>query len=364
MHILHVVGARPNFIKAAAVMKALCGCNAKQTLVHTGQHYDTNMSNVFFAELQIQQPHFNLGVGSGTDNRQTAEIMLRLERLVIKCRPDVVFVYGDVNSTVAAALVAFKLLVPICHVEAGLRSFDKTMPEEINRIVTDHLSDTLFAHCEDAVANLRREGIPEERIHFVGNVMIDSLVRFLPLAKEYKSDGLPNKYALVTLHRPSNVDDPKVLNDLVGALVEINAEIEVVFPVHPRTRRRIAEFGIDAGQIRLLDPLSYIQFLALESRATMVITDSGGVQEETTYLKVPCITLRENTERPITVAMGTNILVGQDRSRLKEEVRKVLNRAGMQTITPPLWDGHAAERIATIVAKVFGQESMASAAAV
>ena len=364
MHILHVVGARPNFIKAAAVMKALCAYSVKQTLVHTGQHYDANMSSVFFVELEIPQPHFNLDAGSGTDHSQTAEIVRRIQPILIESRPDILFVYGDVNSTIAASLAGSKLRIPICHVEAGLRSFDKTMPEEINRIVTDHLSEVLFAHCEDAVTNLTREGIPEQRIHFVGNVMIDSLIRFLPLAKQYKLDGLPSRYALLTLHRPFNVDNREVLNEIIKALVEINTELQVVFPVHPRTRRHIAEFGIDARPLRLVDPVSYIQFLALETRATAVITDSGGVQEETTYLKVPCITLRENTERPITVTMGTNVLVGQNRSRLKEEVRRVLNQERTQAITPPLWDGHAAERIASIVMEVFGREAKAAAAAV
>ena len=365
MHILHVVGARPNFIKAAAVIKALRTCNVKQTLVHTGQHYDANMSSIFLVELEIPQPHFNLDAGSETDISQTASIERRIEPILLESRPDILFVYGDVNSTIAASLAGSRLRIPICHVEAGLRSFDNTMPEEINRVVTDHLSDVLFAHCEDAVTNLRREGIPEQRIHFVGNVMIDSLICFLPFAKQHNIDGLPSKYALVTLHRPSNVDNPEVLNEVVKALVEINTDLQVVFPVHPRTHRRIAEFGVATHSLRLIDPVSYIQFLALERRATVVITDSGGVQEETTYLQVPCITLRESTERPITVTLGTNVLVGNNRPRLKEEVRKVLGGHRKQpSIIPPLWDGHAAERIAAIVTKVFGREAKGTAAAV
>src|SRR5881227_3484533 len=324
MHILHVVGARPNFMKAAPVLRAIQNTGQKQTLVHTGQHYDVNMSDVFFQELKIPAPDVNLAVGSGSHAQQTAEIMARFEAVVQQRKPDVVVVYGDVNSTVAAALVCAKLLIPVGHVEAGLRSFDRTMPEEINRLVTDQLADLLFTHCEDADTNLQREGLSREKIHNVGNVMIDSLIRFLPLAERHELNGLPERFALVTLHRPSNVDDPRVLRGILKSLLEINERLRVIFPVHPRTRQAIEALDLDASALHLLDPLPYIEFLALERRAVVVITDSGGVQEETTYLKVPCITLRNNTERPVTVSLGTNVLVGDGGEKLRSEVSKVL----------------------------------------
>ena len=353
MHILHVVGARPNLMKVAPVLSALKQYSKiKQSLIHTGQHYDTNMSDVFFEQLAIPAPDVNLGVGSGSHARQTAEIMTRFEPVVVERKPDLVLVYGDVNSTVATALVCSKLLIQVGHVEAGLRSFDRAMPEEINRLLTDQLADLLFTPSEDGNKNLEREGIPANKVHNVGNVMIDSLVRLLPVAINQKLNGLPKRYVLVTLHRPANVDDDHALKVILGYLLELNSELKVVFPVHPRTRRRIADFGIDVSQLDLREPLPYIEFLALQRRATAVVTDSGGIQEETTYLKVPCLTLRNNTERPVTVTMGTNILVGQDGTMLRAELTKILQGKQKQGTVPPLWDGHAGERIAEILSKL------------
>src|SRR5215469_731091 len=330
MHILHVVGARPNFMKAAPVTRELRGRGARQTLVHTGQHYDSNMSDVFFAQLEMLKPDVNLEVGSGSHARQTAEIMTRFESVVQKSMPDIVLVYGDVNSTVAAALVCSKLSIRIGHVEAGLRSFDRSMPEEINRLLTDQLADLLFTPSEDADQNLKREGIAKEKIHRVGNVMIDSLVRLLPSAEKLPANGFSQRYALVTLHRPSNVDDAECLRKILQCLVDLSESLEIVFPVHPRTRQRLTDFGVDLSRLHLTDPLPYIEFLALQRRACVVITDSGGIQEETTYLQVPCITVRENTERPITVSLGTNTLVGQDMHALKHEVQRITEQKPMK----------------------------------
>ena len=347
MHVLHVVGARPNFMKVAPMLRALETRGAAQSLVHTGQHYDANMSDVFFAQLGMPAPDVNLDVGSGSHAVQTAQIMTRFEPMLLSRKPDLVLVYGDVNSTVAAALVCSKLGVRLGHVEAGLRSFDRTMPEEINRLVTDQLADLLFTPSEDGDVNLQREGIAPEKIHRVGNVMIDTLVRLLPAAE--KTNGRTGRYALVTLHRPSNVDSSERLQEIVKSLMEIQNEVEVVFPVHPRTRARLTELAMDTGNLRLLGPLPYIEFLALQRRAAVVITDSGGIQEETTFLRVPCLTLRTSTERPVTVAVGSNVLVGEDLARLNEETARVLRGHGKQGRIPPLWDGHAAERIADIV---------------
>jgi UDP-N-acetylglucosamine 2-epimerase (non-hydrolysing) len=347
MHVLHVVGARPNFMKAAPVIRALEKWpEAKRTLVHTGQHYDKNLSDVFFSQLDIPEPDVNLEVGSGSHAWQTAEVMTRFEPVVLERKPDIVLVYGDVNSTVAAALVCSKLMIRVGHVEAGLRSFDHTMPEEINRIVTDRLADMLFTPSEDGDINLQREGVPPEKIHRVGNVMIDSLVRLLPTAMKCSRNGLPERYALVTLHRPSNVDDSATLQAILKSLLEVNEEMEVVFPVHPRTRQRIEQFGINIEKLHLLEPLPYIEFLSLQRQATVVITDSGGIQEETTYLGVPCLTLRSNTERPVTVTLGTNVLIGQDLPRLSSELSKIAKGKAKKGSIPPLWDGHAGERIA------------------
>ena len=337
-------------MKAAPVLRALnTGPAAKQTLVHTGQHYDFNMSDVFFSQLDMPAPDVNLGVGSGSHARQTAEIMSRFEPVVLEKQPDVVLVYGDVNSTVAAALVCAKLGIRVGHVEAGLRSFDRTMPEEINREVTDRLANLLFTPSEDGDINLRHEGVPEEKIFRVGNVMIDSLVRLLPVAERLPRNGFPERYAVVTLHRPSNVDDSHTLRKILESLVVISQELDVIFPVHPRTRQRISTFGLDTGNLKLLDPLPYIEFLALQRRAAVVVTDSGGIQEETTYLNVPCLTLRNNTERPITVTMGTNLVIGQDGHALLAELSNIVAGKSKAGSIPPLWDGHAGDRIAEVL---------------
>jgi len=350
MHILHVVGARPNFMKAAPVLHALGGHpGLRQTIVHTGQHYDRNLSDVFFSQLEIPAPDVNLGVGSGAHARQTADIMSSIEPVLLGRKPDMVLVYGDVNSTVAAALVCAKLLIPIGHVEAGLRSFDRTMPEEVNRIVTDRLADILFTPSEDGDENLLREGVSAEKIYRVGNVMIDSLVRLLPAAIQRPANGVPDRFALVTLHRPSNVDDNEILKGILESLLTVNEQLHVVFPVHPRTRMRIAQFGMKVDKLHLLEPVPYIEFLALQRRATAVITDSGGIQEETTYLQIPCLTIRNNTERPITVTMGTNTLVGHDSRKLAVELTAILEGRAKRGGIPPLWDGRAGERIADVL---------------
>ena len=351
MKVFHIVGARPNFMKVAPVLSALrAHQRVIQTLVHTGQHYDANMSDVFFEQLGIPAPDVNLAVGSGSHARQTAEIMMRFEPVVLEAKPDLVLVYGDVNSTVATALVCAKLGVRVGHVEAGLRSFDRTMPEEINRLLTDQLADVLFTPSEDGDSNLQREGIAAEKIFRVGNVMIDSLLKLLPVARQQQRNGLPERYAVVTLHRPANVDDSTTLKSILQSLVDVNRDLAVVFPAHPRTRQRIAEFGLKADQLRVIDPLPYVDFLGLQSRAQVVITDSGGIQEETTYLGVPCLTLRENTERPITVSLGTNVLVGRDPEKLRAELARVLAGKQKKGTIPPLWDGRAGERIAQVIA--------------
>lgn len=354
MHILHVVGARPNFMKLAPVYAALQErTGVRQTVVHTGQHYDAAMSEVFFRELGLPAPDINLEVGSASHARQTAAIMMRLEPVLLEAKADLILVYGDVNSTVAAALVAAKLLIPVAHVEAGLRSFDRMMPEEINRLVTDALADLLFTPSVDAHENLAREGIPSSKIRFVGNVMIDTLVRLLPKAAMPGEAKDLERYALVTLHRPSNVDEPEMLARVLKALDTIAKEMPVVFPIHPRTLRRIEGFGLAAGNgygLRLLNPLPYLQFLGLQQQAAMVITDSGGIQEETTFLGVPCLTLRTTTERPVTITDGTNTLIGDEPERLYSEVMAILGGQRKAGRIPPLWDGQAAVRIADILA--------------
>ena len=323
--------------------------NVTQTLVHTGQHYDKNMSDVFFEQLGIPTPDVNLEVGSASHAQQTAEIISRFEPAVLEKKPDLVLVYGDVNSTVAAAVVCSKLLIPVGHVEAGLRSFDRTMPEEINRLITDQLADLLFTPSGDGDHNLLREGINPDKIHLVGNVMIDSLVRLLPAAMKCETNGFPARYALLTLHRPSNVDDGHVLKRLLECMAGVSAELGLVFPVHPRTRQRIHEFGIDTTSLHLLEPVPYVEFLALQARAAVVITDSGGIQEETTYLGIPCLTIRHNTERPITAELGTNVLVGNDTAKIRSELAKILAGNAKRGTIPPLWDGHASERIAEVI---------------
>ncbi len=360
MHVLHVVGARPNFMKASPVLRALAARpGVRQSLVHTGQHYDANMSDVFFQQLDIPAPDDNLEVGSGSHSKQTAEVMTRFEPVILARKPDVVLVYGDVNSTVSAALVCAKLLVPVGHVEAGLRSGDRTMPEEINRLVTDQLADLLFTPSSDGNENLAREGVPAEKVHLVGNVMIDTLVRLLPQADARwpeVSTGLGDgKYVLVTLHRPSNVDDAESLRKLMATLRSIAKDARVVFPVHPRTRQRLNVLGLDdpGAGVRLTEPVGYIDFLAMQKHATVVVTDSGGIQEETTFLGIPCLTVRENTERPITVTVGTNLLVGRDVVRLTGEVSKILAGGVKKGQNPPGWDGKAGERIADVLTARF-----------
>jgi UDP-N-acetylglucosamine 2-epimerase (non-hydrolysing) len=331
--------------------------DVEHVVVHTGQHYDTDMSDAFFQDLWIPRPQHNLGVGSGSHAQQTATVMLRIEPILQLARPDVVVVYGDVNSTVAAALVAAKLGIRVAHVEAGLRSRDWSMPEEINRVVTDRLSDILFAPSPDAVTNLEDEGVPSERIHFVGNVMIDSLCWALPQARTVDSvtrHGLEKTpFALVTLHRPSTVDDPGVLREMLESLVTLGEEMPVLFPVHPRTRERIKALGFPAqgrGGFRFLDPLGYVEMLGLITHARLVITDSGGLQEETTYLGVPCLTVRQNTERPITCFRGTNRLVAPRRDAVLSAARRALDQPVGHRPAIERWDGKAAQRIvATLV---------------
>ena len=344
-------------MKVAPVLSALTTRGHRQTLVHTGQHYDVNLSDVIFQELGLPSPDVNLGVGSGSHAEQTAQVMVGMERLLHEQRPDWLFVYGDVNSTVAAALAASKLGIQIAHVEAGLRSGDRTMPEEINRLLTDRLATLLLTPSADADANLRAEGVPPEWIKCVGNVMIDTLVRLLPLTDvaplvdtlALRNGNGPKPFALVTLHRPSNVDDPQSLRHLITALDTVAEDMPVVFPMHPRTRVRMAESGIDAARLNILEPLGYLDFLGLQRRAAVVITDSGGIQEETTYLGVPCLTMRENTERPVTITTGTNQLIGRDMNRLVAEARRVLNGTQKPGGIPPLWDGQAAQRIADCI---------------
>ena len=346
-HILHVVGARPNFIKAAPVLRALAGKKGiRQTLVHTGQHYDVNMSDIFFRQLGMPAPDVSLGVGSGTHAAQTAQVLLSLEPVLLEKKPDLVVVYGDVNSTMAAALVAAKLHIPVAHVEAGLRSGDRSMPEEINRIITDQIADILFTPSKDGDKNLLREGVPSKKIHFVGNTMIDTLIRLLPAAKR-PSFSLPASYALVTIHRPANTDDSASLGQLMRALADVAKKIPVIFPIHPRTRKRLSDMGLrPSSGLILLEPLGYLEFLALQKDAALVITDSGGIQEETTYLGVPCLTVRTTTERPVTIAQGTNKLV-KDVSRLPSEAAAALKRGRKASKPPKHWDGKAGERIAS-----------------
>lgn len=360
--ILHIVGARPNFMKIAPVMQAFARTGeATQTLVHTGQHYDEELSKYFFEDLELPRPDVDLGVGSASHAVQTARVMIALESVLERVEPDWVFTVGDVNSTVAAALVAAKLGIRVAHVEAGLRSGDWTMPEEINRVVTDRLSDLLFTTEASANENLRAEGVPDERIHFVGNVMIDTLLQHRKRALElevHADMGLDErKYILVTLHRPSNVDDPERLAALLSALGELTAGTghPVVLPLHPRTSERVRRLDLEhlLAPLHVLPPLRYLEFLGLMATAGLVVTDSGGIQEETTVLGVPCITVRPNTERPATITHGTNRLYDGDPSGLLDEARSALleRRDGR---TPPLWDGHAAERIARITLALEG----------
>jgi UDP-N-acetylglucosamine 2-epimerase (non-hydrolysing) len=344
--VLHVTGARPNFPKAAPVLRALTARRVPQRLLHTGQHYDEQMSEVFFRQLGLPDPDINLGVGSGGHARQTAAIMVGLEDVLIDLRPALVVVYGDVNSTVAAALVASKLGIPVAHVEAGLRSFDRSMPEEINRVVTDRLSDLLFATSPEAIAHLGNEGIDPARIHLVGNPMIDTL---LAHRSRFDTPAGDAPYVVATLHRPDNVDDASDAAELVKALHAVADQIEVVLPLHPRGRDSLRAAGLfHHPRVRVIDPLGYVEFLGLVNGARVAVTDSGGVQEETTVLGVPCLTIRTTTERPATITHGTNRLV--TRERLPEEVERCLATGRPASWpTPPLWDGHAGERIAAVI---------------
>ena len=357
LKVINVAGARPNFMKVAPIVAAMKRRQAEfqPFLVHTGQHYDETMSEAFFRDLEMPEPDVFLGVGSGSHAAQTAAIMQAFEPVIIKEKPDWVLVVGDVNSTLACALVCAKLNIKVAHVEAGLRSRDRTMPEEINRLLTDQIADLLLTPSQDADANLRAEGILEQRISFVGNVMIDSLLSYLDRAKEstVRSDfGLQDKeYAVLTLHRPSNVDDTAAFVRVLDALEEVAGRLPIVFPAHPRTRKMIEELGLGPRVEKIKDllviyPIGYLDFLQLLSGARLVLTDSGGIQEETTVLGIPCVTLRENTERPITVEMGTNTIAGTDTTNITRAAFEALdNPLNAALRVPPLWDGHAADRI-------------------
>lgn len=364
LSIMHIVGARPNFMKAAPVMAALGKKPVvRQELIHTGQHYDPNMSDLFFHQLQMARPEANLEAGSGSHAVQTARVMTAVEKTFQDRNPDLVLVYGDVNSTLAAALVGVKMNIPIAHVEAGLRSFDRTMPEEINRLLTDQIADLLFTPSADGDENLLQEGIRPEKIHCVGNVMIDTLKSLAPEAEKRWPAlrsvwGLQEKkFGLVTLHRPSNVEDPALLEKIVTALDEISEWIPILFPVHPRTKEKLVPFAREdrKGNFHMTEPMGYIDFLALQQKAAFVVTDSGGIQEETTYLGIPCFTLRQTTERPVTIALGTNTLIGQDMERLRREITAVLNGKHKPGRIPPLWDGKAGERIAEVIVRSRGR---------
>ena len=351
--IIHIVGARPNFMKAAPVYFAIRERGKfEQLLVHTGQHYDEKMSDIFFRQLGIPKPDINLEIGSASHAVMTARIMIAFEQVVLDEKPDLVIVYGDVNSTIACAMVAAKLGVKVAHVEAGLRSFDRAMPEELNRMLTDSISDYFFTTSPDADELLAKSGITEG-VHFVGNGMIDTLVRLLPEAVKPGIDGVsPDKdkgFALVTLHRPSNVDDAGSLSKILSTLRDLSEQMQVIFPIHPRTAARIKELGLETGNILLSGPLGYLEFLWLQKNARMVLTDSGGIQEETTYLGVPCLTLRENTERPITVWVGTNVMIGGDFDLLKQEIAKVVSGNAKKGKIPEKWEGKAGERIALVL---------------
>jgi UDP-N-acetylglucosamine 2-epimerase (non-hydrolysing) len=367
--IVSVVGARPNFMKMAPVLRELAKCQEFESwLVHTGQHYDETMSRVFFHDLNIPDPEFNLEVGSGSHAVQTAEIMKRFEEVCWSVKPDVVVVAGDVNSTLSCALTAAKLKIPVAHIEAGLRSFDRTMPEEINRIVTDCLADLLFTTEESGNRNLRCEGIAEEKIHFVGNTMIDCLVDCYGLVEKAPAQGSLGAingapYFLATVHRPSNVDNPAQLVRVLEILESASRLAPVLFVSHPRTYRRLEQVqradklvelngnaaSIQRGSIYLLSPLPYVEFLRLMSKSRALLTDSGGIQEETTFLNIPCLTLRDNTERPVTVELGTNQVVGLDQERIISSLCRIMENTWLTAKTPPLWDGRAAERIVKVL---------------
>jgi UDP-N-acetylglucosamine 2-epimerase (non-hydrolysing) len=368
-HIVSVVGARPNFMKIAPIADALAthGPPLRSTIVHTGQHYDDQLSKVFFDDLGIPRPDVNLNVGSASHTQQTAAIMAAFEPVLLERRADLVVVVGDVNSTIACALVAVRLGVPVAHVEAGLRSFDRTMPEEINRVLTDQISDLLFTTEASAETNLQREGIAADKVHLVGNVMIDTLLAHRDRARALDVPGAlglrPGEYGLLTLHRPSNVDDPEVFERLMGAIGHVADDVPVMFPVHPRTRPVVGRSAIadglaKRGRLRLLDPLGYLEFIGLMEQARIVLTDSGGIQEETTILGVPCLTLRETTERPITVTHGTNRVVGTRPESIVAAWRDVRDRRPAAVAPPPLWDGGAAGRIVEVLTRFAGHRSV------
>ena len=353
--IVHVVGARPNYMKIAPLMEALKDApGIRQILVNTGQHYDEAMSKGFLRELALPVPDRNLEVGSASHAVQTAKVMIGFEQVCLDDRPDLVVVVGDVNSTMAASLVAAKLMIPIAHVEAGLRSFDREMPEEINRIVTDRLADLLLTPSADGDDNLKREGVPVSRIHLVGNIMIDTLMRHLPMATlDRITDRVAvtdKAYGVLTLHRPSNVDDPKTLRQILEAIAAIAKQLPIVFPVHPRTRERMKSFGVDdlLADVVITEPMGYIDFLSLTSHARLILSDSGGLQEESTALGIPCLTLRENTERPVTVTHGTNRIVGTSPAKILDGFTAAMSE-GPVSRRPPLWDGHTAGRAATVL---------------
>lgn len=353
-----VVGARPNFMKAAPLMRQLrlMPDLFVPRLIHTGQHYDQKMSDLFFRELNMPMPDINLGVGSGSHAEQTAKIMIEIEKVFVHEPPDWLVVFGDVNSTMAASLVAAKLLIPIAHVEAGLRSFDMAMPEEINRIVTDRISDLLFVTEPSGVRNLKDEGVPDAKVRVVGNIMIDSLVASLEACKSSTIletlKVTPGSYICMTLHRPSNVDNPELLRELLSMILTIAEQIRIIFPCHPRTRKELAGLGFEETKhpnLTLIEPLGYLDFLRLQSSCRLVLTDSGGVQEETTYLKIPCITMRHSTERPVTVDVGSNILTGPNPDKVLAAVSEILAGKAKEGRIPHLWDGHAAERIVDVL---------------
>ena len=355
--IIHVVGARPNFMKASPLIEEInnkYSNTVNQILIHTGQHYDPKMSEQFFKDLSLPKPNLNLGIGSGSQSWQTAQIMIEIEKVINKEKPDFVLVYGDVNSTLATALVCAKIGIKVIHVEAGLRSFDYNMPEEINRKITDQISDLLLTPSQDANDNLIKEGINKKKIKLVGNIMIDTLVRIRPIAdllinKLTEKYGIENNYLLTTFHRPSNVDDPIKLNFIIENLKELTKDMSVIFPVHPRTLKNLKLFDISLEGIKVTEPLSYLEFLALESHANLVITDSGGIQEETTFLNIPCLTIRENTERPITILKGTNSLV-KTSDNIVESVYKKLSRDRDTHVSKiKYWDGKTAKRICKIL---------------
>jgi UDP-N-acetylglucosamine 2-epimerase (non-hydrolysing) len=364
--VVSVVGTRPNFMKMAPIVRALAREPAafRHVLIHTGQHYDEAMSRIFLEELAVGEPDFMLDVGSGTHAAQTARVMERIEPVLTSLRPDLVLVPGDVNSTLAAALVAAKLGLPVGHVEAGLRSFDRDMPEEINRILTDQVSDLLFIHSPEAREHLKREGIPRERIHYIGNTMIDTLVamrRAIAALDVARAHGVePGTFAVVTLHRPALVDGP-LLAEAMAQLDRLGDDMPVIFPIHPRTRRRLAAEEIEAPNVQLVDPLGYVEFLSLVSSARAVLTDSGGIQEETTFLGIPCFTLRDNTERPITCTMGTNQLLGLEPARIAEIPGRLASDPAERRI-PPLWDGNAATRLVDVLRERDSFATLARAA--